>query len=104
MHPAYVDDVGTLLLTTILDQDSNPVNISNYLILRMFILKPNDDLIKKDCFLYTDGTDGQIGYVLEEGDFNIAGNYKYQAFVVIPQGVFYSDTSKFKVHPEITDG
>lgn len=55
-------------------------------------------MLTRSGTLETDGTDGQMYYIVVAGDLNEAGVYKIQAQVFLSSGTFYSTTATFKVH------
>jgi hypothetical protein len=93
----HVDDVGSKLLITVYDNDE-VVDISDAVVLNIFIKKPDGVLLTKYATLENDGTDGKMYYLTEDGDLDIAGNYKIQGKVVITGGTYYTSTGTFKVH------
>lgn len=90
-------DIGTKLLLTIKD-DGSIVDISSASSLSIFIKRPDGTILTRSGTLETDGTDGQMYYIVVVGDLNEAGGYKIQAQVSLSSGDFYSTTATFKVH------
>lgn len=93
----HVDDVGSKLLITVYDDDVI-VDLSDAVVLNIFIKKPDGVLLTKNAVLETDGTDGQMYYLTQSGDLDMAGNYKIQGKVVVTGGTYYTSTGTFKVH------
>ena len=96
----HVDDIGTQFEITIKDGD-NLVNLSAATDMTIIFQKPDKITIEKIATLLTDGTDGRMKYSTIVGDLNIAGNWKIQAKVSLPAGVWKSDISEFKVYKNL---
>lgn len=93
----HVGDIGTRFLATIKD-DGVVVDISSAEYITMMFRKPNDQVLNKIGVLYTDGTDGKVYYDATAGDLDESGQYKLQAKVNLPSGVYYTDIYTFQVH------
>lgn len=93
----HVDDIGTKFTITIKDGD-DVVDISNSLFVTLHFRKPDDEVIERNTFFTSDGTDGQVYYDIIDGDLDEAGYYKIQAKVTFPNGVFYTNIHTFQVH------
>ena len=96
----HVDDIGTTLVGTVLD-DGSAVDISSASSIRMIIKKPDQTSSTKTASFNTDGTDGKMKYVTVSGDIDQVGNYKLQGKVVIGSATYYSSVSTFKVYCNI---
>lgn len=96
----HVGDVGTTFTVTILDENSDVVNLSTADVNLLFE-KPDGVVLTKDASFVTDGTDGQVKYVTIAGDLDLHGNWSLQAFVDYGSVEWYSDIAKFKVHKNV---
>ena len=90
-----LNDWGSALRITILDQNSNAVNLSNALSNQIVFYKPDDT-----SFAVTASgvlTNGQMQYQFVSGDLNLVGTWRYQAVVTFSNAVYHSDDGNFKV-------
>ena len=92
----HVGDIGTQLLITILD-DGLPVDVSDAIVLRITIKRPDGTLIIASGSLHTNGEDGVIYYTIVLGDLNQSDVYKIQAYVELIDGSYYSNIGSFSV-------
>lgn len=93
----HVGDVGTTLLVTVKDGDS-AVDISGASTKQIIIKKPSGSTLTKTASFSTDGTDGKMSYTIILGDLDEAGTHQLQGKVVISDGTYNTDITKFKVH------
>jgi len=92
----HLEDIGATLTLTISDDDGI-VNLSGAT--TNFIFKrPDNTTTTKAATLVTDGTDGQVKYVVESGVFNQIGIYSLQAAITIGATAFKSQIQTFRVH------
>ena len=90
-------DIGTKLLITVTDCGTI-VDISTATSLSIFIKKPDGTILTRTGILETDGTDGQMYYITEAGDLDVAGTYKIQGRVSFASGAsYYTSTATFRV-------
>ena len=92
----HVGDVGTIFRVTIKDGDSI-VDVSNVDSKTIYLQKPIGATLTKTAVYYTDGTDGIIQYVTEDGDLDQAGTWQIQAKIDFGTDVFNTNIEKFKV-------
>jgi hypothetical protein len=97
----HVGDIGTQFIFTLKDQDDAVVNISAATTLQVLFRKPSCTLLTRDATLYTDGTDGKFIYTTVSGDFDEAGSYKIQGYVVISSNEWHTNYFTEKVHRNI---
>jgi hypothetical protein len=79
---AQVDGV-VMLAVKFIDTDGNPIDISTATEKRVILEYPDGLSNEFDALFATDGTDGVIYYVTQEGDLNEKGTYFVQGMVVI---------------------
>lgn len=93
----HTNDIGSKLLITVRD-DNQIVDLSDAAMLNIYIRKPDGTLLERVASLETDGTDGKMYYLTQNGDLDIAGNYKIQGRVIVTGGTYYTSMGSFKVH------
>jgi len=93
----HLDDVGTKFLVTIKD-GSSAVNISTASTKQILITKPSGTKMTKTATFNSDGSDGKIYYTVIADDLDEVGTYQLQGKVIISDGTFSTDITKFKVH------
>jgi uncharacterized protein involved in high-affinity Fe2+ transport len=96
----HVGDVGTALIATILD-NGTAMPLATATTLQYILRKPSGTEVTKTALLYTDGSDGKIKYITVAGDFDEAGHYKIQAYIVNPSGNWYTEIYTFRVYPNL---
>lgn len=98
----HVGDVATALQATIRNQDGNIIDVSSATVLQLKFIKPNRSVVTKTASLYTDGTDGIIQYITaDENDFDQAGIWNIQGYVVISGAPKNSNIEEFRVFPNV---
>lgn len=94
-------DIGTIIRATIKDKQADGtlsvLDISGATTLELVFKKPSGTKLTKVAVLTTDGTDGQMEYVTISGDLNETGEWKIQAYIVLPSGSWRSDIGCFTV-------
>jgi hypothetical protein len=93
----HENDIGTKLLIKVTD-DGKIVNLENATTLVILVKKPDGTLLTLPAELETDGKDGKMYYITVAGDIDVAGNYKIQGRVTLPNGIFYTTVDTFIVH------
>lgn len=88
--PIRVNDFGTVLRTTIKDQDNVIVDVSSASIIQIILRTPKGEFVIKIASNTTDGTNGQIQYTTIAGDIEEVGTWGFQARVKL------SSTQNFK--------
>jgi hypothetical protein len=103
----HVGDYGTQFILTIkklVDGVATVVDISG--------VDENEDIFilfrdsegtvtKHNASFYTDGEDGKISYITEDGDISVAGTMKYRAEVALsPTQNYQSSTCEIEVYEE----
>jgi hypothetical protein len=89
-HKYYVGDVGTLIYVSTLNDLTTATTTD------LLVQKPRGAVVTWDADV--DPTDDtRILYEVKVGDFDQAGEYKLQAYVVFPTGQWRGNTAKFTV-------
>ena len=96
----HQDDIGTVFEITLLD-DTTPVDLVFATEMKIAFQKPDGTTLLVDAALVTDGTDGKMQYTTIAGDIDQEGNWKYQAKVSFPTGVWHSDIVSFRVYANL---
>lgn len=96
----HKDDVGTGITILVKDCDGI-VNLSSATEIQLVFYKPNKERMVVTPTLLTDGTDGKIRYIVEPGDLDIIGLWRYQVIVTIDDYEWNSDVGQLKVFPNI---
>jgi len=102
----HVNDVGTSFEATVLDENGDIVDLSTATVLQICFQRQEDDEDEPETFthdaaLVTDGTDGKMYYVTQEGDLDSPGRWRVQGYVEVDGAKIHSDISKFKVHANL---
>jgi hypothetical protein len=92
-----VDDQGTIIRTTLRNQDDDPINLTGHTSLVFRFQKPDSSVVEKVALVQGDDADGTVYYVTEEAFLDQAGTWLFQVFVETPAGAWHSDTSSFQV-------
>ena len=98
-------DIGTIIRATIRDLQADGskiiLDISSASLMELIFRKPDGTKITQTAVFTTDGTNGQIEYVILIGDIDQDGDWKVQGRVVLPSGDWKSDIKTFKVHENL---
>lgn len=100
-NEVHLNDVGTVFKYSILDEDSNVVDVSTASSINIYFKKPGYDTVSKSGTLYTDGTDGIVYYTIASGDLNVVGNWYTQVEIVISDTNWRSDIQTFNVYENL---
>ena len=76
-------DIGTKFRATIKDQNGKIVDVSDATTLELIFKAPSGKVKTFDAEKVNDGVDGEIEYATKAGDINEAGDWQWQARVVI---------------------
>lgn len=93
------NDVGTIFIITIVDDNGDAVDISGATTKNIKFLKPDETAVTKTADFTTDGSDGKIQYETVDQDLIPAGLWHIQGYVDIGSGdtIFHSTVDKFTV-------
>lgn len=97
----HVGDIGTKLYATIVETINgvtDVVDVSNAILKKILLWKPDATVIQKDAEFVTDGTDGELVYTTVSGDLNLAGVWKIEAKVQLTNGTWHSEIKTFRVY------
>ena len=100
----HVGDIGTQFQLTVLDQNSNNVDISSATIKQITFQRPDATTFTNNCGFLTNGTDGVLTYTTVSGDFNLPGIWAFQGYVSMPSGTWFTDITRFSVFENIYIG
>ena len=100
----HFGDIGTIFRATINDCVNgvqSPIDLSTVTTLQLIFKSPSGVVKTKTAVFTTDGTDGQIQYVTIADDLDEVGNWKLQAYIVLPSGSWRSDIGTFRVYENL---
>lgn len=92
-----MNDVGTILEYTVIDETNAVQNISSVTVQRITFFKPDGTTIVRNTTFSTDGSDGKVRYVLATGDIDQQGLWKYEVYIESPSGKWTSVRYNFIV-------
>lgn len=93
----HKNDINIIIRNTLLDQDSDIVDLSAAT-LTYYFKKPSGDIVTKTGSLFSDGSDGKVQYAVESGVLDEVGDWIYQIKTEIGSGVWRSSDGCFTVH------
>jgi hypothetical protein len=96
-----VGDIGTKIISQIVDQDGEIIPIGSAISMLMKLSKPNGTVVQKTPTLLTDGTDGKLVYSTLANDIDIDGTWKSQSWVQLPGGSWHTSIEIFDVEPNL---
>lgn len=99
-HPR-VNNIGVKFLATIKDQDCEIVDVSTALVKKIYFKNSEDTVLEKNASFETDGTDGKIYYISQDGDLSVAGRWKMQGYVEIGTAKLFSSIAEFEVEENL---
>ncbi len=104
----HLGDIGTIFRATINDctetngvATQTAIDISSATTLELIFKSPKGVVKTFTAGFTTDGSDGQIQYTTILGDLDEVGNWKIQAYIVLPTGSWRSDIGQFRVHENL---
>jgi len=89
----FVGDVGTVLLFDV------GIDTADIISAKIYYQKPDSTSGYWDATLVASST--QIKYIIQSGDFNIAGTYTFQPWLELADWSGYGTTSTLKVYDHI---
>lgn len=92
------NDHGSILLITV-NRDGVVRDLSTALSVTLTLTKPDDaaaSLTRTPTFV-TDGSDGRVRYVFQNGELDTTGRWQFQVNVVFPDGAWSSNIGSFSV-------
>lgn len=90
--PLYVGTIGAVLRLTVLE-DGEAKDVSTATSLEFEIRKPDGTTDTVTASFESDGTDGRLIYVFEDGDLDVAGDYFARVFFTL--GGFTGRTTEY---------
>lgn len=100
----HVGDIGTVIRVTVnncVSGTTTPLDISAATSTKIIFKSPSGTVKTMTAAFTTDGTDGQIEYILQAGDLDETGYWKIQSEVVLPSGTWRSDIGSFQVYENL---
>ncbi len=95
MSKIYVGDVGKVIrLDT--DPEGLGIELATASTLKILVKKPDGTLDEWDATQYSDTT--QIQYITQDGDLDIKGTYKFQAYIAWGTSEHKGETASVKVY------
>lgn len=91
LQTIHVGDTGTSI-RILVTEDGDPVNISSATVKKLKFLKKDKTTLVVDASFLTDGLDGYLEYKTVDGDIDMAGQWKVQAYLEI--GTWKGHTEK----------
>lgn len=96
MEEIHVNDVGTLIVVTIKENNAT-VDVSSYSDKKFVFKKPNGEKVVKNVDFTSNGQDGKLSYIIESGVLDQCGYYKLQVILSKNNDVKHSNITSFKV-------
>jgi len=97
MSCIQLNDFGTTLEFTCIDETSTIQDISSASVKQVIFTKPDGSVLTKAMDFSTDGVDGKVKYVFQDGDINLQGFWKYRFLIESPAGRWTSKKDYFLV-------
>lgn len=99
----HVGDIGTVFDVPLLECDAPAEDIQQATVKKILFARPRPDadVLIVDAEFATDGTDGVLRYVAQDGDLDRKGKWKIQARVELPSGEWSSDIECFTVYKNL---
>lgn len=88
-------------IEAVLELDGSPADISNATLLELRLEKPDGSVAHKTAQLGTTGLDGLVVYLVQPGDIDLAGPWRYQFDVATPTFRYPMDPVAFTVGENI---
>lgn len=99
----HQNDVGTRFIITMRDENNAIINVGPASFRRFYFRPPGTNpVMEKTPSLYSDGADGKLVYTTITNDLSVAGRWKVQAKIVLPNGEWWSDILEFEVYKNLT--
>jgi hypothetical protein len=77
----HVGDYGDQIVVTVVDPDGVAIDISDADVFEMYLEDPDRTVYKKTPIFATNGSDGVLVYITEEGLTDIAGLWQGEIYV-----------------------
>lgn len=98
MNEIHIDDYGWTINITIKDENGSVKDLSSCIEASIIFTKPDNTSITREAEFVTDGSDGMIKYVVQDGDIDTVGTWQIQASTTFSSSVLRSNIEKFKVY------
>lgn len=108
VQQCQVGDIGTKFLITIREDDAsgNPIDISGAAIKEITIARDTEagPAVTKPASFETDGKDGKMFILSEDGDLSVDGKWLVQGRVQLDDGTWRTSVGSFPVRPNLPAG
>ena len=102
----HVNDYGTNIDVTVQEAevalDISAATSIVYVFKKPVVEGSPAETFERAASFITDGTDGQVRYILAPGDIVVAGKWKLQVVVTTPTGVWHSCSTSFTVSSNLS--
>ena len=99
----HVGDVGTRLIVTLVDNQEQPVDLSQSTLKQYILKKPDRSISILSALFVTDGSDGQLQFITTATTLTIAGYYKLQVYIEEDANKWHTDKVTFRVWPNLDE-
>jgi hypothetical protein len=89
----YVGDVGTKIQVDV------GVDVSDIVSAKLIVKKPDNTIVE---WIATPDTDTYVYYIVQDGDFNLAGKYYLQAYIKTNNWSGYGSITSFYVKERLS--
>lgn len=103
LNEIRVGDWGTAHKIVVKDEKDAivPLDLATSVVIRYH--KPTEVSVDKAATLTTDGTDGAIFYIFEDGLIDVKGVWSFQVIVTFSNSVWSSEVKTFTVYKKLPD-
>ena len=95
-YDVHLNDIGTKFLITI-KEGTSAVDISGATIKQLKFKRKDGTVFEVDADFETDGTDGVLEYITEDGDINQVGKWSVQPYLEMPSWQGHTQKIDFRV-------
>jgi hypothetical protein len=96
----HVGDIGTPFYFNCVQEDGSVIDLAAATQKTATFVLPNKTTVDKQLDI-VDADAGIVRYVTVSGDLGLSGRWKVQAFIITPDGEWYSDVEEFIVYPNV---
>lgn len=93
----HLNDIGTVFEATFQDQDGSVLDISGATTKQLIFVAPDGTKDTQSGSFTNTGADGKLQYTTVSGDIDQVGTWKWQGYIVLSSGTWYSDIKTFSV-------
>jgi hypothetical protein len=96
----HAGDIGTRFEITVLENGA-AMDLSTSSSVQFSFRKPDQTIATRTASFITDGTDGKVKYITQEGDLDQKGAWRLQVHVVFTDTRWHSNIQNFTVYENI---